>query len=198
MPTVIAGLRGHLAAKDAESVLVDVGGVIYRVGTSTSTLSEIGGVGEPITLHTRLVVREDQLSLFGFLTEEEIILFDLVTGVTGIGPRIGCAILSRFTPESLHQALSDEDVTLLATVNGIGRKTAARMIVELRGKLPPLEGGFAAAVASSPVDTEAAQALQALGYSAAEAHTALAQLPKDAAMTVEERVVAALRSLGGE
>lgn len=194
---MIAGLRGTVFNRESDALLVDVGGVIYRVGTSTTTLTEAGDIGADVFLHTRLVIREDQQALFGFLTEEELTLFELVTGVTGIGPRIGCAILSIFTAEALHQALENEDVNLLSTVPGIGRKTAARMIVELRGKLPPLEGGLTSVAQASPVEREAAAALQALGYSTVEAHTALAGLPKDANMTVEERVVAALRLLGG-
>ena len=101
---MIAGLRGTVAGKESDAVLIDVNGVIYRVGTSSTTLSELRGEAETVYLHTRLVVREDQLALYGFLSPEEVILFDLVTGVTGIGPRIGCAILSRFTPEALHAA----------------------------------------------------------------------------------------------
>lgn len=194
---MIAGLRGTVAGRERDSLLVDVSGVIYRVGTSTTTLAEAGADGTPVTLHTRLVMREDQLALFGFLTEEEMVLFDLVTGVTGIGPRIGCAVLSTFTAEALHRALENEDVALLGTVPGIGRKTAARMIVDLRGKLPPLEGGVVAMKQATSVDREAAQALEVLGYSTVEAHTALAALPKDESATVEERIVAALKAMGG-
>ncbi len=194
---MIAALHGTVFGREQDSLLVDVAGVIYRVGTSTSTLSNAGSEGSLVTLRTRLVVREDQLALFGFLTVEELVLFDLVTGVSGIGPRIGCAILSTFSAEALHRALEEEDVALLGTVPGIGRKTAARMIVELRGKLPPLDGGAAAIGQSSPIDRDAAQALQALGYSSIEAHTALASLPHDDGSTVEERIVAALKMLGG-
>ena len=117
--------------------------------------------------------------------------------MTGIGPRIGCAVLSTFTAQALHEALENEDVNLLSTVPGIGRKTAARMIVELRGKLPPVDDVLGKLSQASPIEREAAQALQALGYSTVEAHTALAGLPKDVPMTVEERVVAALKMLGG-
>jgi Holliday junction DNA helicase RuvA len=193
---VIAGLRGEIIRKEPDAVLIDVGGVVYRVGTSSTTLSELSGDAELVYLHTRLIVREDQLALFGFLTQEEVVLFDLVTGVTGIGPRIACSILSRFTPEALHAALVGEDVTLLSTVPGIGKKTAARMIVELRGKLPALEGGIAGSLAMAPADIEAVEALKALGYTPAEAHAALAGSPRDETATVEERVVAALQLLG--
>lgn len=193
---MIAGLRGEVVAKESDSLLIDVNGVIYRVGTSSTTLSELSGDVELVYLHTRMIVREDQMALFGFLTKEEVVLFDLVTGVTGIGPRIACSILSRFTPEALHAALVGEDVTLLSTVPGIGKKTAARMIVELRGKLPALEGGIPGSLAMPPADIDAVEALKALGYTAAEAHAALAGSPRDEGATVEERVVAALQVLG--
>lgn len=192
---MIAGLRGVVYEAGAEAVFVDVAGVIYQVGTSSTTLAELSA-GNEVHLHTRLIVREDQMALYGFLTREEVVLFDLVMGVTGIGPRIACSILSRFTPERLHAALADEDVTLLATVPGIGRKTAARMIVELKGKLPELGGPMAAGAPRSLVDAEAIEALKALGYSAAEANVAIASLPRTESATVEERVVEALKSLG--
>jgi Holliday junction DNA helicase RuvA len=192
---VISGLRGIVFDSDAEAVLVDVAGVIYRVGTSSTTLSELSA-GSDVLLHTRLIVREDQMALYGFLTREELVLFDLVMGVSGIGPRIACSILSRFTPERLHSALGDEDVTLLATVPGIGRKTAARMIVELKGKLPELGGSISGTAPRSVTDAEAIEALKSLGDSAAEANVAIASLPRTESATVEERVVEALKSLG--
>jgi Holliday junction DNA helicase RuvA len=192
---MIAGLRGIAYETENESVLVDVGGVIYRVGTSSTTLGELT-LGTEIYLHTRMIVREDQMALYGFLTREEVVLFDLVMGVTGIGPRIACAILSRFTPDRLHAALADEDITLLATVPGIGRKTAARMIVELKGRLPELGGSIPGSLPRNSADAEAVEALKALGYSPAEANIAIASLPRSESATVEERIIEALKSLG--
>lgn len=192
---MIAGLRGIAYETENESVLVDVGGVIYRVGTSSTTLGETA-LGTEIYLHTRMIVREDQMALYGFLTREEVVLFDLVMGVTGIGPRIACAILSRFTPDRLHAALADEDITLLATVPGIGRKTAARMIVELKGKLPELGGSIPGSSPRNTADAEAVEALKSLGYSPAEANIAIASLPRSESATVEERIIEALKSLG--
>ena len=188
---MIAGLRGTVAGADADGVLIDVHGVIYRVGTSATTIAELGQQSGEVQLFTRLVVREDQMALFGFQSQEELALFDLVTSVSGIGPRLGCAILSRFTPDRLHDALSNGDVTLLATVPGIGQKTAARMIVDLRGKLPQL-GAITTGGAVAPVDAEAIEALKALGYSLAEANAAIASLPRDTSLTVEEKIVAAM------
>jgi holliday junction DNA helicase RuvA len=189
---MISGLIGRLDAKLADAVLVDVGGVIYRVGTSANTLNDIGDAGETVRLSTHLFVREDQLTLYGFATPDELRLFETLITVTGVGPRMACAILSRFAPDRLHEAIAQENVDLLATVPGVGKKTAARLIVELRGKLPsvpgvsPLTGG---------IDADVVDALRALGYTTAEAHSATARTKATAGSTVEERVVAALREL---
>jgi Holliday junction DNA helicase RuvA len=188
---MIAGLRGIVAGKDEDAVLLDVGGVIYRVGTSTTTLSELGAVGDPAELRTHLVVREDQLALFGFLTAEELTFFDVLIGVTGIGPRIACAVLSTFKPDALFAALRAGDVALLATVPGIGRKTAARMIVDLRGKLPEEMTGFA----PRTDDRDVVEALKALGYSAQEIQQAMSAAVFEPGMTAEEKTFAALQQL---
>jgi Holliday junction DNA helicase RuvA len=189
---MISGLIGRLDTKLADAVLIDVGGVIYRVGTSTTTINDIGDAGEIVRLSTHLFVREDQLTLYGFATQDELRLFETLISVTGVGPRMACAILSHFAPDRLHEAIAQENVDLLATVPGVGKKTAARLIVELRGKLPsvagisPLTGG---------IDAEVVEALRALGYTTAEAHSATARTKSTSGATVEERVVAALRDL---
>jgi Holliday junction DNA helicase RuvA len=190
---VIAGLRGRLDAKLPDSLLVDVGGVIYRVGTSATTLTEIGNVGEEIRLRTHLFVREDQMTLYGFATEDELKLFETLISVTGVGPRLACAILSSLRVDSLHEAIQAGNADLLATVPGVGKKTAARLIVELRGKLP--SSGMPVAPVGR-LDLEAVEALRALGYTTGEANAAIGRIPAEANMTVEERVVAALRELG--
>lgn len=189
---MIAGLRGRLEGKTADAVLVDVGGVIYRVGTSTATLNEIGEVGEPVRLLTHLFVREDQLTLYGFATREELQLFETLIAVTGVGPRMACALLSRFPPDRLHAVIAAEDVAQLATVPGVGKKTAARLVLELRGKLTP---AAPAAVAPSREESDVIEALRSLGYTLAEAQSAVTRVPPQPDMTAEERVVAALREL---
>ncbi len=189
---MIAGLRGAIARKTDDAVFVDVAGVIYRVGTSTNTLAEVGTVGESIELMTHLVVREDALTLYGFATAEELQFFEVMTGISGIGPRIACAILSTFTPDVLFAAVQQGDVEMLATVPGIGRKTASRMIVELSGKLPEAQIAHEAALH----DRDVIDALRALGYSTSEAQSALARARIDPGMTAEERIVAALRHMG--
>lgn len=191
---MIAALRGTLDARLADAVLIDVGGVIYRVNTSATTLNEIGEPGDDVRLRTHLIVREDQLTLYGFSTADELNLFETLIGVTGVGPKLACAVLSRLKPDELTTAITGENADLLATVPGVGKRTAARLILELRGKLVPV-----AAVSPTPgsqTDSEVVAALRALGYTAAEAHGAVARLPRDTSdAAVEERVVAALRDL---
>ncbi len=135
---MIAGLRGRLEGKVPDALLIDVGGVIYRVGTSATTLRDIGDVGDDVKLKTHLFVREDQLTLYGFATDDELRLFETLIGVSGVGPRLACAILSHMETERLHEAIAAENADYLATVPGVGKKTAARLILELRGKLAPL------------------------------------------------------------
>jgi holliday junction DNA helicase RuvA len=189
---MIAGLRGEIAAKTDDAILVDVNGVIYRVRTSTTTLAETGTAGDPIDLRTTMIVREDALTLYGFVTAEELRFFEVMTGVSGIGPRLACAILSTLKPDALYAAVQQGDVELLATVPGIGRKTASRIIVELSGKLP--ESQFAQEDVLQ--DRDVVEALRAMGYTAAEAQQALARAQITPGMTVEERLVAAFQQLG--
>lgn len=190
---MIAGLKGRIERKLDDAALVDVGGVIYRVSTSAVTLEEVGEPGEAVRLFTHLYVREDQMALFGFASAEELRLFETLISVSGVGPKLALGILSRVRPEALELAISSENAELLATVPGVGRKTAARLILELRGKLVP-SGGIAAGVPSQ-VDADVVTALRSLGYTTAEAHGALSRTPRDPGMALEDRVLAALREL---
>jgi holliday junction DNA helicase RuvA len=190
---MIAGLRGRLESKLADALLIDVGGVIFRVNTSAATLDDVGGVGEEVRVVTHLFVREDQMTLYGFATADELRLFETLIGVTGVGPRLATAILSHVRLDRLTAAINGEDATLLATVPGVGKKTAARLILELRGKL--VSTGPVGGPPATPEDREVLDALRSLGYTTAEAQTAIARLPKESGQAVEERVVAALREL---
>lgn len=193
---MIAGLRGVVFQKLEDAVLVDVSGVIYRVNTSAGTLGELGATGEPVTVVTQLYVREDQMTLYGFATNDELRLFNTLIGVSGVGPKLALAILSRVRPEALELAINSENAELLATVPGVGKKTALRLILELRGKLAPVaDGSGAGGSAPSQEDAEVLAALRSLGYTTAEAHGALSRAPRDAGLSLEDRVVAALRDL---
>lgn len=195
---MIAGLRGRIESKTADSLLVDVAGVIYRVGTSATTLTDVGGPGEDIRLYTHLFVREDQLTLYGFSAPDELRLFETMISVTGVGPRLGCAILSHIRTDLLFDAIQTQNADFLATVPGVGKKTAARLILELRGKLPADLAPTAAAPSVAEQDqTDVIEALRSLGYTTAEAHAAAMRAGRDVGedASVEERIVAALRQL---
>lgn len=189
---MIAGLTGLVAGKNADSLLIDVNGVIYRVGTSTTTLAELANDPGHVTVHTHLLVREDQLALYGFASKDELQLFETLITVTGVGPKLGCAILSRLPVDQLRNAIQAGDADLMATVPGVGKKTAARLIVDLRGKLPSM---FVSGTSRGGPEEEVVEALRSLGYTPSEAAHALAGMTVDAGATVEERVLAALQFL---
>lgn len=191
---MIAAVKGRLVGRQGDSLLLDIGALVLQVHTSATTLADAGEPGAELRLHTYLHVREDQLALYGFATTEELALFTVLIGVTGIGPRVAANILGATRPEPLLDAISGEDIAFLGRLPGVGKKTAARIILELRGKLAGLGAGTAGTAVASG-DGEVVEALQALGYTAAEAHAAVARLPRDAARSVEERIVAALQAM---
>jgi holliday junction DNA helicase RuvA len=190
---MIAGLTGQVVGKFVDAVHLYVNGVIYRVGTSTTTLASIADSAGPVTLHTHLIVREDQMALYGFSSVEELRVFETVITVNGVGPKLGCAILSRFPVDQLQSAIQEGNVDLLATIPGVGKKTAARLIVDLRGKLPA--GAVSAGLEGMSGSSEVVEALRALGYSAGEAAEAVARTKVEPGATIEERIVAALHEL---
>ena len=190
---MIHRLRGQLAEKDMEGVVVDVGGVGYRASTSASTLRALPAVGDDCVIHTRMVVREDAMLLFGFAGREERAAFDTLTAVTKIGPKLALAILSSLSPQEIGEAVGRGDVVKLASVPGLGKKTAERLVLELKGKNlgafdPGIGGG-----AGGPF-IEAREALAALGYSIEEAERALQAVPPQD--TVQRYVKEALRRIG--
>ena len=190
---MISGVRGPIHAKYPGIVLIDLHGLIIRVLTSQTTVDFFFEDGAHAELYTHLRVREDDITLYGFSTPEELQLFELLMSVTGVGPRVALNILSSARPEEVHRVIESEDIASLSRVPGIGRKTASRIILELRGKLPEPAGMQGQALAAA--DAEAMEALMALGYTAPEARDALARVERREGQTVEERVYAALQSL---
>lgn len=158
-----------------------------------STIDSMGTVGDQVRLHTSLQVREDSLTLFGFLTEEERHTFNTLLGITGIGPRLALAVLSRFTPGSLAAAVEAGDTRAFSAVSGVGNRTASRIILELKGKLD-LDWGDTPAAGR---DTDAVDALVALGYSDPEARQALSSISRDGSLTTEDKIRLALQNLAG-
>jgi len=197
---LIASLEGILAQRGADSVIVDVHGVGYLVTVGNRTLAELGPVGERVRLYTYTYVREDALGLFGFRSQDELTFFKLLLSVKGIGPKAGLAILSRAELRVLKRAILQEDAALLATVPGIGPKTAARVVLELKGKLKNERFGEEARVpAADGVDAiaQALQVLTGLGYAPAEAKEAVrkATAGNGGNHSVEQLVTVALKGL---
>lgn len=174
--------------------VVDVQGVGFRVSCSQAALDALT-LGRPCDLHTHLIVREDELALYGFADEEEVELFALLLGVQGVGARTALALLSRLPAESLRQAIANQQVETLARAPGVGKKTAEKIIFALRGKLSGADAPSAGAPLSA-ADAEVIAALTALGYSVAEAQHALASLPRDAQLDLEEKIRRALAYFG--
>jgi holliday junction DNA helicase RuvA len=191
---VIASLRGKVLAVSGGSVVVDVGGVGFRVHV-TAAATESARVGHSMELNTHMLVRENDITLYGFSTTEELELFRVLLGVTGIGPRTALATLSAFAPQALRAAIASGDAASLARTPGIGRKTAQRLLLDLRDRMGPFDAPTMSA-SHSPVDAEVVSALTALGYSAAEAQAAIDALPEDAG-ELDARILLALRYLAG-
>lgn len=158
---------------DASGVIIDVGGVGYRVLLSTQSLAALGERGAEVMVLTSMIVREDSMTLYGFMTEHEQQLFERLITVSGVGPKVALSALSAFSADALQQIIVAEDVAKVSTIPGIGKKTAQRIILELRGALDT--GGQAASGSdTSPVATaQAAEALLNMGFTAAEASLAL-------------------------
>ncbi len=195
---MIALVRGQVAIRRADHVVVDANGVGYRLAVSSHTLNQVPAIGKQVTLHAHLVVREDALSLYGFASEAERDLFLLLLGVQGVGPKVALAVLSGGTPRDLIGALAAGDATRFQAVPGIGRRTAERIIVELRDKVLAGADGGEEIQASRIADAEpralARDGLIGLGYSLEEAHELL-ELAGDGDQqdSAEELIAAALR-----
>jgi holliday junction DNA helicase RuvA len=192
---MIASLTGKIETLSADTAVINVGGVGFKVAMPTSALATIGTPGTVVKVFTHTHVREDNISLFGFPTAEELWLFETLLGVTGLGPKLGLALLSALNPEQLTMAIASGSTDLLETVKGIGKKVASRIVLELKEKI----GAGLAISPSSHVSEENADvlgALTSLGYSASEAVKAVAALPSDPKMKLEDKVKRALQYLG--
>ena|SRR5262245_32002459 len=180
---MIARLRGTVAARTGAGIVVDVGGVGYLVAATPRVHAR---VGDETTVETYLHVREDALQLYGFATAEERQLFELLLGVSGVGPKVALAIVSGSTPDELRRAIVREDTARFEAIPGIGRKTAQRVVLELKEKLTePTAAGSASG------SLLAREALVELGWSLVDAERALAGVDEE--LPVEEQVRAALR-----
>lgn len=183
--TVIAYVSGKLASKSTDQAVVDVGGLGYRVLIPTSTYETLPATGEKVMLHTYFYVREDAQQLFAFASEAERAVFEVMLGVSGVGPKLALAALSAMRPAELRDHVVQGDTAVLTSISGVGKKTAQRLIVELRDRLADLDALEGAAPVSGGSDVraearaDALAALQSLGMTRADAERALRKVLRD-------------------
>ena len=194
---MISSLNGKVAALGSDFAVINVGGIGFQVFMPTSTLSAVGAVGKEAQLYTHLYLREDNATLYGFASPEELTLFQTLIGVSGLGPKLALAMLSGMNTEQLVTAIATGSADLLTVIPGIGKKVASRIVLELKEKIgagwittPPPE------LARENADVLAA--LTSLGYSAAEAAKAVATLPASPDLSLEEKIKLALAYFGGK
>lgn len=192
---MIATLRGEIVQIEDHAFVVEVGGVGLRVFVPAPLRGRMK-VGEAVVLYTHLVVREDALTLYGFESQAERDLFNMLLGVDGVGPKVSLAVLSTLTLDTVQHAVHAEESDILSRVPGVGKKTAQKIVLYLHDRLKPSDA-LAKVAALSDKDSEVLAALTALGYSVVEAQTAIQSLPKEASEDVEERLRMALQFFTG-
>ena len=194
--SLITAIEGVLEAKGADSATVRVGGVSFNVSVPVIDLGAIGYVGEVARLCTHLVVREDDLQLYGFASEQGRKLFESLVAINGVGPKAALAVLSVLSPADLASAIVSGDATSISRAQGVGKRTADRIILELRGKLEEELGPIQVGAVPTSAGADPALAwLQGLGFSALESRQALSVEPEEG-LAVEERVRRALQRMG--
>ncbi len=197
---MIASLRGILQHIGSDHIVIETGGVGLQVYAPRPVLANLGAIGDIVFVYTLLIVREDALTLYGFADLEQRTTFETLLSVSGVGPRVAINLLSAITLDELQLAVAHGDSARLARTPGIGKKTAERLILELKDKLK-LSGvvGIPADMppAALALNNELAELLVNLGYSSAEAGAAIAALPSDAPVNLEDRLRLALRYFGG-
>ena len=190
---MIGRITGTLLGIEQQTALVDVGGVGYEIECPISTLCELPTVGKTVTLLTHFVVREDAQLLFGFLTHDDRESFRILIKISGVGPKLAIGVLSGLSGEELAEAVERDDVATLTRIPGVGKKTAERLLVELRGRMTST-GHTKSLVGSSPIE-EAVLGLIALGYKETEARKAINALPKDPEATPETLIRSSLKQM---
>jgi Holliday junction DNA helicase RuvA len=193
---MIGSLRGALSARTADTeVVVEVGGVGYRVSVTTATAAALGPAGSPVFLHVHTHVREDAIVLYGFAHDDERRCFEALLGAHGVGPSLALAVLSCLSPAALSTAVIEDDADTLCAVPGVGRKTAARLLIDLKSRLdlPDLSGAAVVGAGPASARAEARAALAELGYAPDEIRAALEGVREE--VGVEELLRLALREL---
>ena len=190
--SLVTSISGTLQRTGEDWAEISMGGITLRISIPGTAIDSVGRIGQTVTLYTSLQVREDSLSMYGFPTEDERRTFETLLNISGIGPRLALAMLGRFSPISLSQAVEAGDTRALSTVPGVGRRTASRIVLELKGKL---ELDFGRSDAAAGVDSDLVDALTSLGYRYTEAREAIARTGSE--VPEEERIRAALEYLAG-
>lgn len=191
---MIVGVRGVLEAVGPDWVHIQVGGVSLQVFVPASAITELGEIGDAARLHTQLRMQNEQPVLYGFTTQSSLELFGMLNGVSGIGPRLSLALLSALGVNRIYEAISNEDVAALSDAPGVGRRTAGRIVLELKGKLADYQ--LDSVPVQSSDDGDVIAALTALGYSPNEARQAVSNLDRDPALSVDDRIRLALQQFG--
>lgn len=191
---MIATLDGTLEYSDSNSAIVKVGGIGFKVYASRYTLDQFGDAGSSVSIHIHFHMRTDNISLYGFSSKEELVLFEDLISVSGIGPKVALALLSSLNPKQLVLAVTSESVEVIVQVPGIGKKVANRLIVELKGKFEKEWGEDTLSL--DPENAEAVAALTSLGYSLREATQVLAAIQNSPSLNLEDKVRLALQKLG--
>ncbi len=189
---MIGRIRGMLVSRGLEGALVDVGGVGYEVAMTPRELADLPRVGDDVVVHTHLHVREDQMALFGFGTAAGRDLFRILLSASGVGPTLALSMMGSMAPDDLRRAVASEDVGMLTTIPGIGKRTAQKLILELGPKL----GDADAEMVVGGKLGQVREALEGLGYAPAEIREVAQDIPDDAPL--EDQVRAALRALGAK
>ena len=194
---MIASLKGKLESLGSDWAVINVGGIGFQVFMPTPTLSTLGSVGGEVKLYTHLHLREDNATIYGFSSTEELELFKTLINVTGLGPKLALSMLSAMDIEQLTMAIATGNAELLTVIPGIGKKMANRLVLELKDKIGA--GLITAPVAElAQENADVLAALTSLVYSASEATRALASLPRDQELSLEEKVKLALGYFGGK
>lgn len=196
-------IKGELVEIQPESIVVEAGQIGYEIRMPANMVGRLGGIGQSVKVYTYLHVKEDLMELYGFLSRDDLLVFKLLLGVNGIGPKGALAILTALTPDDLRIAVLGEDAKAIAKAPGIGGKTAQRVILELKDRLSlvPAAGNASSARqaisqdSSSAVKAEAVQALVALGYSSTEAWKSVGKIELAPEMTVEELLKLCLKQM---
>ena len=191
---MIVGVRGILAAVGPDWVHIQVGGVSLQVFVPSTAIGELGSIGDAVSLHTQLRMQNEQPVLYGFNTQNSLELFGMLNSVSGIGPRLSLALLSSLGVARIYEAISAEDVAALSDAPGVGRRTAGRIVLELKGKLADHQ--LESVPSQSGDDGDVLAALTALGYSPSEARQAVNNLDRSSELTVDERIRLALQQFG--